>query len=156
MEPKRLKVGVHAGGGPPPGFNWNVLIVDFVFDEAMKFLDEDKYSYLAEQFQELAGHSDPTHSITLSLEAMEDFYELRDKGGALGKLNVRVFYCIDKETQSIVVVGAIVKKNDGQTPKAVRIRMRRRVRAYFNGEYGAAKINERRMRVGQRMEDDFG
>src|SRR5262245_30271387 len=87
-----LKIGVHQGDGPPPGYAWNVLIIDFAFDEAMKFLDEAQYAHLAEQFRELAGQADPTRSLTVSVDAIEDFHELRDKGGVLGKINVRVFY----------------------------------------------------------------
>jgi mRNA-degrading endonuclease RelE of RelBE toxin-antitoxin system len=133
---RKLKVGVFRGDGPPPGYKWNVRIVDFVFDEAMKFLDEDQYEHLAKQFRELALQDDPSHSLTISIDAIEDFHELRDKGGVLHRLNVRVFYYIDSETRSIVVVGAISKQNNGPTPQTVKIRIRRRVRAYLQGEYG--------------------
>jgi phage-related protein len=144
MAGKRLKVGVHQGDGPPPGYSWNVLIIDFVYDEAMKFLDEAQYAHLAEQIQTIAFEDDPTRSLIVSIDAIEDFYELRDKGGILRGLNVRVFYYVDKVTRSIVVVGAIAKKNDGQTPQTVKIRIRRRVRAYIRGEYGTAAINSER------------
>jgi hypothetical protein len=136
MNKSSLKIGVHLGDGAPPGFQWNIGILDFVFDEAMKFLDEGQYSHLAEQFQELAYQADPSRSLTVSVDAIDDFYELRDKGGILGGLNVRVFYCIDKVTRAIIVIGAITKQNDGPTLNAVKIRMRRRFRAYLRGEYG--------------------
>jgi hypothetical protein len=139
MPRSKLKVGVHAGGGPPPGYLWNVAIAEFAYDEAMKFLDEDQYSHLAGLFQELARHEDPTHSLILSVEAIEDFHELRDKGGVLRNLNVRVFYYVDKRagSRTIVVLGAIVKQNNGPTPQAVKVRIRRRVRTYLAGEYGS-------------------
>ena len=155
MDSKRIKIGVRKGDGPPPGYQWTVLIVDFVFDEAMKFLDESQYAHLAEQFQLLAQEEDPTRSLVVSLDAIEDFHELRDKGGILGKLNVRVFYYVDKSTRSIVVVGAIAKKNDGQTPQAVKIRIRRGVRAYRNGEYGSADVSARQT-SGSNIEEGSG
>ena len=34
------------------------------------------------------------HSLHMSTDAIEDFYEMRDKGGILGPLNVRVFYYV--------------------------------------------------------------
>ncbi len=136
MRQSRLKVGVHAGGGRRPGYKWSVAIVDFVFDEAMKFLDEAQYSHLAEQLQEIARQDDPTHSLVVSIDAIEDFYELRDKGGVLGGKNVRVFYYVDKHMRTIVVVGATLKQNNGPTPQTVKVRIRRRVRAYMAGEYG--------------------
>ena len=136
MSGSELKIGVREGGGPPPGYQWNVFIVDFVFDEAMKFLDESQYAHLSEQFKTLAGHSDPSHSLVVSIEAIDDFHELKDKGGVLGTLNVRVFYYVDKRARSIIVVGANLKKNDGPTPEVVKVRIRRRVRAYMRGAYG--------------------
>jgi hypothetical protein len=135
---RKLKVGVKVGGGS--GYQWNVLIVNFVFDEAMKFLDESQYAHLAEQFQMLALSEDPTRSLVVSVDAVDDFHELRDKGGILRGLNVRVFYYVDRRTRSIVVIGAILKKNNGPTLQTVKIRIRRRVRAYLAGEYGAAAI----------------
>jgi hypothetical protein len=82
-----IKVGVHEGGGPLPGYLWNVLILDQAYQAAREFLDEDQYAHMANQFRELAKHEDPTHSSTLDLRPIEDFYELRDKGGILKKLN---------------------------------------------------------------------
>ena len=52
---KRVKIGVTEGGGSPPGYLWNVDIVDQSFDEAMSFLNEDQYEHLAAQFRELAA-----------------------------------------------------------------------------------------------------
>ena len=149
---KELKVGVHKGDGPPPGYRWNVLMIDFVYDEVMKFLDEAQYAHLAHQFQELGLQLDPRSCQTISVKRIEDFYELRDKGGILGGLNVRVFYHVDDgPARSIVVLGAIVKQNDGATLNADKIRMRRRQRKYKAGEYGTADINERRVGAGRNV-----
>jgi hypothetical protein len=144
MAERELKVGVWKGDGPAPGYLWNIAIIDFVFDEAMKFLDEAQYHHLAEQFKDLARTEYPSYSLTVSVDAVEDFYELRDKGGILRNLNVRVFYYIDKRTQTIVVVGAILKKNDGPTPQTVKVRIRRRVRDYLAGHFGQIQMFDRR------------
>ena len=136
MAKKQIKIGVSEGGGPPPGFLWNVWILDLAFDEARDFLDDDKYRHIAFQFQELASENDPTHSATCDIRAIEDFYELRDWGGVLGGLNVRVFFGVDKMRRTIVIVGAIQKQNNGPTPLGDKIRVRRRWRKYGNGDYG--------------------
>jgi hypothetical protein len=133
MPRKELKTGVRRGGGPPPGYRWNVVIPDLVFDEAMGFLNSDQYEHLAHQFRELAREPIPTHSRMHSIDAVEDFHELRDKGGILGSLNVRVFFFLDKDDASIVVLGAIHKQNDGPTPRADKIRVSRRKRLYLDG-----------------------
>ncbi|MBI1901279.1 MAG: hypothetical protein HYS13_09230 [Planctomycetia bacterium] len=132
--PKQLKVGVWAGDGPPPGYRWNVGILDLAFDEVRRFLTEDQYDHIAAQFKELARENDPSHSETASIDKIEDFYELRDKGGVLGKINVRVFFGLDKG--SIIVLGGIKKESEGQTPAGTKITMRRRWRKYKNGDYG--------------------
>jgi hypothetical protein len=90
---------------------------------------------MAMQVKELAKESDPTHSKTASVDALEDFWELRDKGGILGNINVRVFFFLDKKNQALVVLGAIKKQNDGPTPLGDRRRMARRKRKYVKGEY---------------------
>src|SRR4051794_5280182 len=89
---KAVKVGVKVGGGPPPGYSWNVEVLNQAFEEAMGFLNEDQYTHLANQVRELARQDDPTHSDTVDVTPIEDYHELSDKGGILKNLNVRVFF----------------------------------------------------------------
>ncbi len=128
---KQVKVGVVTGGGPPPGYLWNVEILNQAYDEAMDFLKEHQYEHLANQFRELARQTDPTHSDTIDVRPIEEFQELRDKGGVLTNLNVRVFFFVYKPTRSIVVLGTMKKENNGSTPVGDRLRMRRRMRLYL-------------------------
>jgi hypothetical protein len=128
--PKRIKTGVRRGGGPPPGYEWNVAILSQVRDEARAFLNEDQYSHVARQVRELAGQEDPSRSATIDIRPVGDMYELRDKGGILGKINVRVFYYVSATPRTIVILGAIHKQNDGPTPLGDRRRMERRMRIH--------------------------
>ncbi|MGL4462288.1 MAG: hypothetical protein ACRDD1_17925 [Planctomycetia bacterium] len=132
-EPQRkaVKVGVQKGGGPPPGYRWSIQILDRAFDEAMSILDADQYDHIARQFRELASQEDVTHSDTVDVRPIEDFHELRDKGGVLKRLNVRVFFFVHKPTGAIVVLGAIKKENDGATPIGDKVTMRRRKRLFL-------------------------
>ncbi|MGH7135971.1 MAG: hypothetical protein ACREHD_09540 [Pirellulales bacterium] len=132
---KEVKVGVKRGAGPPPGYRWTVLVLDSAFKEAMAFLSEGQYQHLAMQVKELAREGDPTHSVTNDVRSIEDFYEIRDKGGVLGNLNVRIFFTLEKNTSSLAVLGVIKKQNDGPTPAGDSIRMRRRMRKYLSGDY---------------------
>lgn len=135
-EKKPVKVGVKVGGGPPPGYLWNADILDCAFDEAMGFLDADQYEHLAAQVRELATQEDPTHSETIDVQPIEDFYEIRDKGGVLVRINARVFFFVRKSTRTIIVLGAINKKNDGPTPIGDRRRMKRRMKKYLEVNSG--------------------
>lgn len=91
---------------------------------------------MADQVRELARQDDPTHSRTVDVRPIEDFYEIRDKGGILKKLNVRIFFFFQKAARRIVVLGAINKKNDGPTPLGDKRTMQRRKRLYLE-EHGS-------------------
>ena len=135
MARKPVKVGVKVGGGPAPGYKWNVEILDVAYKEAMGFLDDDQYDHLANQVKELASGDDPTHSETISIDQIEEFHELRDWGGILHPFSVRVFFGVDKEKRSIVILGTLKKQNNGATPAGDKIVMRRRWRNCLKGEY---------------------
>jgi mRNA-degrading endonuclease RelE of RelBE toxin-antitoxin system len=124
----RNKVGVRQGGGPPPGYEWNVEILPQVRVEARAFLDDDQYAHISRQVRELARHEDPTHSDTLDIRPVQEMFELKEKGGILRRLNVRVFYFIFRPTRTIVILGAFVKQNDGPTPPGDLWRMGKRMR----------------------------
>jgi phage-related protein len=128
MERKPVKVGVLQGEGSRPGYEWNVLILDRAYQEAMSFLTEDQYQHLAMQFKELARESDPSHSQVADVKSIEDFFELRDKGGILGKINVRVFFGLETSRKNLFVLGCFKKETNGRTPAGVRIRIRNRWR----------------------------
>jgi phage-related protein len=135
MPTKPVKTGVVVGGGPPPGYQWNALILDVAFEEAMRFLNVDQYHHQAAQVRELALQADPTHSDVIDVRPVEDFHEIRDKGGILGGLNVRVFFFVHKPQRSIVVLGAMRKQNDGPTPKGTKVKISRRMRNYVRGAF---------------------
>lgn len=136
---KAVKIGIRQGDGDPE-FRWNVLILDLAFREAVQFLDEAQYQHVAEQVQELARETDPTHPVTGIVAAVEDFFELKEKGGPLGKINVRLFFVLDKPHAAIVVLGAIFKQNEGKTPLGDKKRMQRRMRKYFAGDFGTPDL----------------
>jgi hypothetical protein len=137
MDAKPIRIGVREGAGPPPGYRWSVWLLRWAVDEANSFLTPVQRKYLAMQFKELALQDDPTHSVSISVRSMspESYYELRDKGGVLGRINVRVFFGVDKDNRAIVVLGSINKKGDGPTPRGDVIRIRRRWQMYLNHKY---------------------
>ncbi|MEI7688102.1 MAG: hypothetical protein WCL32_24105, partial [Planctomycetota bacterium] len=121
--------------GPPPGYKWNVAILEVSYSEASEFLDPDQYAHMASLVRELARQDDATHSKTIDVRPVQEFFEIRDKGGILGKKNVRVFYFVEKRSRSIVILGAFKKEAEGATPVGVRLRMRRRMRLYMEKHF---------------------
>jgi hypothetical protein len=131
---RKMKRAVRQGGGPPPGYRWNVNILDRANDEARGFLDVNQYDYLASQVREIARQDDPTHRESVDIRPVGEFFEIRSKGGVLGKINARVFFFVNQPTRTIVILGAINKKNDGATPLGDRRRMERRMRFYRSAD----------------------
>jgi hypothetical protein len=131
---KEVKIGVKEGGHP--GYLWTVKILDMAYRESRQVLKEAEYQHMAMQVKALATEETPSHSQLCSVDAIEDFYELRDRGGPLGGKNVRVFFGLNTDNgfKDIVVLGTIVKQNNGPTPQGDKIRMRRRWRKYKAGE----------------------
>ncbi len=139
---RQVKTGVRKGAGVKPGYQWTIHYLNWARREAMEFLSEPQYQHIVDQIKQLARETDPTHSQTCSIDAIDDYFELRDKGGLLGKINVRVFFGIKKQPEhTIVVLGCIKKENNGATPLGDRIRMQRRWRKYRHGEYEVADGN---------------
>jgi len=134
MSKKQIKIGVNQGSGSR--FLWNAWILTCSQDEATRFLSNAQYEHLAQQVQTLAEEISPSHSQTCRVDAIEDFFELRDWGGVLHPFNVRVFFGIDRNRTAIVVLGVLQKQNNGPTPVGDRLRMRRRWRKYNAGDYG--------------------
>ena len=131
-----MKVAVREGSGPPPGYQHNIMVLNVAHREAEKLLTPDQYDYAADIVRQLARHDDPTHSNTLSIRKVEEFYEIREKGCLLGNLALRVYFWFDKENNTIVVLGVRKKQAEGQMPLGDKIAIRYRLRSYREGIYG--------------------
>lgn len=124
------KTGVKIGGGEDPGYLWNVEVLTQAYSEARHFLTEPQYKHLSRQIRELARQEDPTHSETIDIRAIDNFFELRDKGGILRKINARVFFSCIKESRTIIILGAVKKENEGSIPSGDKFTINRRLRLY--------------------------
>lgn len=135
MAKQQIQTLGNFGGGVPPGFQWNVLSLNLAYRESEKCLNDGEREHMANLCRQLAMEEDPSHSELCDVRVIGDFLELRDTGGPLGGKNVRLFFAIDKENNAIVLLGLILKQNNGKTPEGDRIRVARRWRKYLAGEY---------------------
>ena len=114
-----------------PPFKWNVECLDRMEKEAQKQLDDAQYEHMKDQVRSLAREDDPTHSQAVDVRALgKELYEIRDKGGPLRRLNVRIFFNVLKKLREIVLLGLIKKENEGKTSPAKLTLMRWRGRDY--------------------------
>ena len=128
-EPKKLSTWMKSGlDGTPPYFS--VKFLPQVANEA-DFLTAQQYWHVADQIRDLANSKEPTKCATLNIAKIEDYWELKDKGGPLGKINLRVFF--DIHEKNIIILGVHKKEDEGQLRKSVKVRISRRKRLYFKG-----------------------
>lgn len=105
---------------------WRMGRLDVTKSEGM-FLSEVQHDYLVEQFHDMGTFKNPLECPTVVLERVEDFHALKDKGGVLGKLNVRVYFMIDTKRKAIVVLSVYKKEDEGDLPKWLMKRLRNRL-----------------------------
>jgi hypothetical protein len=134
---KPLKVGVKLGTGVPPGYLWTVGYLSVASGEASKFLNAEQHAHAIDLVRSLASEEHPTHPKTVDVDAVEDFYELKDKGGILGKINLRIYFIIEPSTRQIIILSAFNKKIEDQMPGWLKIRVKNRLRRFRNGEFGS-------------------
>lgn len=128
-ENKHARVWSRIGGGDPP-LIWTLAYWPDAHREA-KFLTAQQYWHEADQLMELAREPDPCRCETVDVAPIEDFWELKDKGGPLGKINLRIFFLVHSERREIVVLGVHKKEDEGQLRRSVVVRISRRKRLYL-------------------------
>jgi len=104
-------------------------------EEARGFLSKVQYATLVDDVKRLSDWPNGPGLKTLDIVLIDDFFELRDKGGIYGKINVRVYFGILKKKRLVFILGAYKKEPEGQTPRYIVLKMKNRLRllkAKFN------------------------
>ena len=105
---------------------WTPGYVEASAKEAKKFLNGVQYDHAVQLVLTLCEEDDPTHPVLLDVGPVKDFYELRDKGGVLLKINLRIYFCVFHDPKSVIVLGPWNKKKEGQIPPWIMNRMKGR------------------------------
>ena len=114
--------------------SWLLSYLDVAAKEGRRILNDDQYAHIVQQFELLVEEDEPTRAAFADIRPLvgEEFLELREKGGLLGKINLRVFFAVVAEYRRLAVLGVYKKKEDGKLAGHVRVRMRSRLR-YVRG-----------------------
>ena len=107
---------------------WKLSHVAVAAKEGGRFLDETQYAHAVDLCVQLAEEQDPRRPLTLDVDKIEEFYELKDKGGVLGKINLRIYFAVFDESKEVVVLGCWNKNVEGKVPTYIKTRMRNRLR----------------------------
>jgi mRNA-degrading endonuclease RelE of RelBE toxin-antitoxin system len=114
---------------------WELGYLEKAATEARKFLSEEQIAHVVELFDQLAYEPDPARSERVDVRKIEDFYEVRDKGGVLGKINVRVYFTVLGKHRVILALHVYKKEDEGKPPRHVMTTVRRRLRKVMQ-QYG--------------------
>ena len=131
-------------GPREPERTWSPWYFEASAKEARKILTGVQYEYVKEQILLLCEEDNPGQPprSVADVRPIEQYFELRDKHGLLGKINLRVFYCLLEELNYLVVLGVWKKEEEHQTPPRIKVRMRRRMKkaeTKFANAQGKAK-----------------
>lgn len=119
--------------------HWRLGYLDAAESEGRSILNDDQYSHIVQLFDQLASERNPRLSQTQKIKPIDDFHELCEKGGLLGKINLRVFFAVIDEHQLILVLGAYKKEDENATPPRIKTKMRNRLREAMKALKGIEK-----------------
>jgi hypothetical protein len=113
---------------------FTVKVLAMAKKEGREFLRPAQYLHVTDIIKRLAYFNRPEEMSDMRIEKVVDFYELKEKGGPLGKINLRIFFGVFADTREIVVVKVYKKEQEHRTPRHIVLNVQSRLRKYRNGE----------------------
>jgi hypothetical protein len=110
-----------------------VVVLDAARREGHKILSDPQYDHVVDLLKRLVDFGNQEELGDLSIEPISSFWELREKGGILGKINLRVYFGTLPEVQELIVAKAYKKHEEGQTPPHVIVAVENRLEEYKHG-----------------------
>ncbi len=125
MEIRRRGTSPREGQGVE---RWTLAYLDVAAKEGAKILDRTQYAHIVQQVELLAREAIPGRATFADVRPIEEFLELREKGGVLGKTNLRVYFAVVPERDMLLVLGCYKKEDEGQLPVHIKVRIKNRLR----------------------------
>jgi hypothetical protein len=112
-----------------------VVVVGIAAKEGSGELSDGQYLHVKDLLKQLVGFGRREFESQLRIEKFGEFWELKEKGGVLGKKDIRVYFKEHVEKNEIVILSTYKKEDDGQVPGYIRIRLKSRWRMYLKGDF---------------------
>lgn len=112
-----------------------VVVLNIAAKEGGDELTPGQYLHVKDLVKQLVGFGRQEYESQLRIEKFGDFWELKEKGGVLGKKNIRVYFKDNIAENEIVVLSTYKKEDDGQAPDHIRIRLKNRWNRYLKGDF---------------------
>lgn len=109
---------------------WIVLVLEAARKEGHKILSDIQYEHVVEILKRLVDFGNPEEIGDLVIEPIESFYELKEKGGILGRINLRVYFGTIPDRHELVIAKAYKKEDDHAVPRHVVLLVEDRLEGY--------------------------
>lgn len=117
-----------------------VIVIGIAAKEGWDELTPGQYLHLKDQVKQLVGFGRQDYQSNLTIAPFGDYWELKAKGGVLGRKNMRVYFKFDKKANDVVVLCTYKKEDDGQAPAFIHIRLKTRWKLYMADYYKNNRI----------------
>lgn len=113
----------------------DVVVLGIAAKEGWEILTPGQYEHMKDLEKQLVGFGRRDFDSNLRIEQIGEFWELKDKGGTLGRKNMRVYFAFDTECNDVVILATYKKEEDGSPSQNLKIRIRNRWRKYKEGHF---------------------
>ncbi len=94
-----------------------VRVIGYAQKEGRTILKNDgKYQHIVDIEKRLVDFGNLEETCDLDIRSFHEFFELRERGGLLGNINLRVFFAHLPERNEIVILKTYKKERNDQTP----------------------------------------
>lgn len=129
---RRTDVG-HEASNASGKHEWVVVALNVAKAEGRKILSKPQYEHIKEILERLVDFGDKEELSDLSIEPIGSFWELREKGGILGRINLRIYFGTLPEDWELVIAKTYKKEDDGKTPPHIVEQVEDRLEVYKAG-----------------------
>jgi len=112
---------------------WVVVVLGAAKKEGHKILNDVRYDHVVSILKRLVDFGNLDELSDLDIEPIESFYELKEKGGILGKINLRIYFGTFPDERELVIVKTYKKEEENAVPRHVIVLVENRLEAYDNG-----------------------
>ncbi|MFH1922046.1 MAG: hypothetical protein ABIP48_19445 [Planctomycetota bacterium] len=112
---------------------WIVVVLKVAKREGRKILTDLQYDHIVDILKRLVDFGNPEEMADLDIKPIGSFYELKEKWGVLGRINLRVYFGTISEDHELVIAKTYKKEDDGPTPRHIVILVEERLEEYRAG-----------------------
>ncbi|HZZ29328.1 MAG TPA: hypothetical protein VFE46_15130 [Pirellulales bacterium] len=112
-----------------------LVILPIMIREGRDVLTDGQYLHIKDHLKELTGFGARKFTTQLRIAPFEEFWELKEKGGVLGRKNIRIYFFHDTDDSDIILLMTDKKENDGQASPSIKYILRNRLRLYRQGHF---------------------